>query len=584
MYPMLDLILKIIDPFLFAIGAMFIFIELRTKFDRSFLYFGIVSVLLCAFVAIDIWGLSVLQNPKEQLYWFRLQHVLICWVCPFIVSYIFAFTHTNMPRIVQSVVFVSSIFTILFFTDLTLYTINGTMPTRLSYQANIHPGVVYKYIFIPYYIIFAALLIRFIIIKKIANRGQERRFINFHLIAFLVLITFGAIDLSVVLRILPESIPSFSIIGILGFVSIISYLFTEHLAQLIVQNKKTFSELQSAYKDLEEASTLKQIGQSTAIINHEIKNYMFIISGNATLLSKMEKLSEKGKELLDTISTTAVNLTNFSKDILDLSKAQIIKEKVRLSIDAVITTCIDRHFPKNRQVFDISDRKSITIHGDWMKLDHVFMNLFRNSMEAGATKINIRMVPGSHTACIVVEDNGPGCASEVLSEMFKAFYTTKKDKGGTGLGLSLVRAVVESHGGHISAYSINNPGQSGLAVNMTFPIFGDTEIGKINRKDNIILIKEGIPDIGIILQRFNNVNVKPYIVQSVDDFRKEKTDRSAIVLTSPEIGAEFGNSGSNIFIIKKINDSILVSSSASSMAPRPLSEEFILTELIGKVS
>ena len=99
---------------------------------------------------------------------------------------------------------------------------------------------------------------------------------------------------------------------------------------LLKERDATFLKLETAYRDLEQVNALKQLGESTAIINHEIKNYMFMISGNAQLLDELENLSPKGREIVKTIVSSVERLTVFSDDILKLNEGTVYAALMRL--------------------------------------------------------------------------------------------------------------------------------------------------------------------------------------------------------------------------------------------------------------
>jgi hypothetical protein len=115
-----------------------------------------------------------------------------------------------------------------------------------------------------------------------------------------------------------------------------------------------------------------------------------------------------------------------------------------------------------------------SISGDGIKIKCIFENLFANSIQAGATRIQVRLSVGKHVIVTTVEDDGVGCDLSTTESLFNAFFTTKKDQHGTGLGLSIVRNIVENLGGSISAYSKNllADGKSGMIFTIALPIPG----------------------------------------------------------------------------------------------------------------
>jgi signal transduction histidine kinase len=96
--------------------------------------------------------------------------------------------------------------------------------------------------------------------------------------------------------------------------------------------------------------------------------------------------------------------------------------------------------------------------GDREKLKQVTINLVVNALEAmkqGGT-LTVRVRPDGDRVVMIVEDNGPGIASELLPNVFDPFFTTKE--AGTGLGLSIVRKIVDQHGGDVEIESERGKG------------------------------------------------------------------------------------------------------------------------------
>ncbi|MFL1455663.1 sensor histidine kinase [Marinobacter sp. GN3S48] len=98
-------------------------------------------------------------------------------------------------------------------------------------------------------------------------------------------------------------------------------------------------------------------------------------------------------------------------------------------------------------------------------------NLVNNSVEAGATRVVVQLVPVNGELMIRVADNGPGFEAGQAGQLMEAFYTTKSH--GTGLGLAVVQAVVKAHQGR---FSIESPeqekGKSGAVATLTLPLVG----------------------------------------------------------------------------------------------------------------
>jgi signal transduction histidine kinase len=114
------------------------------------------------------------------------------------------------------------------------------------------------------------------------------------------------------------------------------------------------------------------------------------------------------------------------------------------------------------------------VRGDVIHLQQVLINLILNGMEAmsESSKSNRRLTirtayDGKGNIEVAVEDSGPGIPSERLPQLFDSFFTTKTH--GMGLGLSIVRSIVEAHGGRIWA---ENNSSGGACFRFTLPVNG----------------------------------------------------------------------------------------------------------------
>jgi hypothetical protein len=334
---------------------------------------------------------------------------------------------------------------------------------------------------------------------------------------------------------------------------------------------------------------LKELGQSTAIINHEIKNYTFIISGSAQLLYEKAPLSDKHKAIAANIVSTATKLSDFSKDILNFSRAKILSDKKPIALFALIEECVQAHFPEKKDLLINIDKNhdDLFIHGDWEKLEHVFINTLKNSIEAGARSISIKALRRDTVIVLVVEDDGVGCDEEQIGSLFKSFYTTKKGRGGTGLGMCVIRSIVESHGGYINAYSKNllNDGSHGLILIMAFPIYNESIKEVEGKKDPVVLIKEGMEDLAHIIRIFRNVMVTPYIFQRPDeiDSKKIPLEKTAVYASPDTIDKfrkKFGTHGHTHSLVRGARNVLFVVNGENRETLHAFSEKYILENLM----
>jgi signal transduction histidine kinase len=169
---------------------------------------------------------------------------------------------------------------------------------------------------------------------------------------------------------------------------------------------------------------------------HEIRH----IATHATeIISRMRKLL-RGSET----ERAQLNINTLIEEVVELLGNDILRRQVR------VQTNLDPDAP--------------VIQGDPIQLQQVLINLIVNAIDATASQpqdhreVQIETRPGGRSVEIHVIDRGPTLATKVLHRMFEPFFTTKRS--GMGLGLYITRAIVESHGGAISAHNIDNHGVS----------------------------------------------------------------------------------------------------------------------------
>lgn len=514
---MIILVLQGICIVLFAFGVLFSVLELRTRLDRSFLYFGIVIMLLAAFSAIDLWR-------PHQVWWTGLQHILYFFIVPCIGWYLMILTKSKNILIIKGLLFIGLVFSFLVLGGFMFVQEDGFVGTKALYRVSVVP-----------YIILSILYMNYLIVRKLRHlSGSERKSLFFHLIGFLLLSICGIIDLLMLFfrRDLALNQPSCTIFGVIGLSAILCYSFADRLILIIKERENSFAKLQMAYKELEEARSLSELGKSSAIINHEVRNYATVIMGFAQLLKYNTALNDGLRPIVEKIIMSINRLTEFSNEMLDLSKAKILREKKPLNICELIRHCVHDYFPNRIDSFAfINMDQDTTVYGDRKKLEQVFLNMFRNSFEAQATRVVVKIIDAPFVKLIAIEDDGVGCNFENLKNIFNAFYTSQK-KTGTGLGLSIARSIIEGHGGHINVASKNflPHNEHGLVFSITFPAYQEAE-QEIDIKDSsTVLIKKDIDYLEAVVKTFRNVRIMPDIIKDISDFRPEQLSSSNVTI------------------------------------------------------
>src|SRR6476619_6974634 len=218
------------------------------------------------------------------------------------------------------------------------------------------------------------------------------------------------------------------------------------------------------YRQAEESSRLKE--EFLATISHELRTPLSAILGWTRMLRMGQLSVEDSAKALDTIERNARAQAQLVDDLLDVSR--IITGKLRMDvrpadpnsfIDAAVEAVRPAADAKGVRVQKVIDTGAIAIPGDPVRLQQVVWNLLSNAIKftprGGRVQVRSERV-NSHLE-IVVSDTGQGIASDFLPHVFDRFrqadQKTSRQHGGMGLGLSIVRHLVELHGGTVSATS-----------------------------------------------------------------------------------------------------------------------------------
>ena len=96
------------------------------------------------------------------------------------------------------------------------------------------------------------------------------------------------------------------------------------------------------------------------------------------------------------------------------------------------------------------------IEGNIQHIIHVWINIIANAIEATNSKgiITVKVYKENQDVIIAIQDNGPGIQKEIQSQIFTPYFTTKKEQGGTGIGLDICKNVITKIGGTIDVLSV----------------------------------------------------------------------------------------------------------------------------------
>lgn len=246
----------------------------------------------------------------------------------------------------------------------------------------------------------------------------------------------------------------------------------EKLKDAIQEQIKNEQQLREAQEQLVQAEKMQSIGRLAAGVAHEVKNPIAIIlQGTEYLQSSLKNIDDDTKMILDDLIDAVLRADKVIKSLLDYATpkdAEMESSDINVILDESLH--LIKHLTSKHKI-DIQkhyskDLESVVL--DRSRMQQVFINVFSNAVHAmpsgGEIIIKTRPVDSQsskYKAIIEIEDTGVGISKEILRKVFDPFLTTRQGRGGTGLGLSVVRGIVEMHNGSIS---IENRDEGGARV------------------------------------------------------------------------------------------------------------------------
>lgn len=203
--------------------------------------------------------------------------------------------------------------------------------------------------------------------------------------------------------------------------------------------------------------------QFFADITHEIRNPLHTISGALDMLELEELPKEKKKKYIGTAKKQTERISHLFKDLKTLQRYD--SDEYFVELQEFDLADVARHMQDWYN--EKADQKNVTLHvdqhscrvvGDPGKIEQVLDNLVSNAIKyTNEGTVSLSYQSKDSKVEVVVEDDGIGISDEHLSRLFDRFYRTDKarsrDKGGTGLGLAVVKSILNAHGSTIEIES-----------------------------------------------------------------------------------------------------------------------------------
>lgn len=196
----------------------------------------------------------------------------------------------------------------------------------------------------------------------------------------------------------------------------------------------------------------------TSDASHELRTPVTAISGHASYLLRRTSPTEQQSESLNIIRSEADRLTGLISSLLELARSdsgvtQLHPQPVLAQPFLGDIARELRPLAQAQAATLSAEGQEVTFLADPDRLKQVLLNLVSNALKAGARHVRLVSSQDGQEVQLAVHDDGPGIAPEHLPKLFDRFYrvdeSRARDVGGSGLGLSIVKAIVDAHGGRI---------------------------------------------------------------------------------------------------------------------------------------
>jgi signal transduction histidine kinase/ActR/RegA family two-component response regulator len=276
----------------------------------------------------------------------------------------------------------------------------------------------------------------------------------------------------------------------------------QQLARIERQREDLLHRERDARETAETAARAKD--EFLAVLSHELRTPLNAVYGWARMLQAGQVPPEHAAQAIDAIVRNASAQVQLIDDLLDI--ARVISGKMRLDVrlvdlKAVVEAALDAVRPaaeaKEIHLEPVLDPRAGPIAGDASRLQQVVWNLLMNAVKftpkRGRVQVHLQRV-NSHLE-IRVSDTGEGIAAHVLPYVFDRFQqgdsSSTRGHSGLGLGLALVKHLVELHGGHVTAHSAGK-GQGATFV-VQLPVAVSEVVGAARRRHPTAPDLEGLP-------------------------------------------------------------------------------------------
>jgi signal transduction histidine kinase len=206
-----------------------------------------------------------------------------------------------------------------------------------------------------------------------------------------------------------------------------------------------------------------------SVVSHELRTPLSSVQGFIEILLHRRLPEEKQKQYLQTVYNESLRLSNLINDFLDIQRMEAGSQEYHFETLELhsFTEEIIGEWQQDKQthrLFVQVSHEDLPVLADRDKLKQVYLNLLSNAVKysPGADRVDVHVSRSGESVCVQFIDYGLGIPEEAKSSIFQQFYrvdnSDRRKIGGSGLGLTIVKKIVEAHGGAVTFESVYGEG------------------------------------------------------------------------------------------------------------------------------
>jgi two-component system OmpR family sensor kinase len=227
------------------------------------------------------------------------------------------------------------------------------------------------------------------------------------------------------------------------------------------QGTREIATLSQSFLDLAErlVDRTEYVSSFAAHVSHELKSPVTAIRGSAELLRDAEMSKTERDRFLDHIIADSDRLASLLERLRELARADLDFASGTITLAEAVA---------DQPIVTLEGMGNVKVALGLEAARAIFGQLLRNAVEHGATRVNISAEREDGMLRITVADDGTGISAGNRDRVFEPFFTTRREAGGTGMGLQIVRSMLAAHGGTIRLL----PSETGASFEIRVPLAG----------------------------------------------------------------------------------------------------------------